>query len=176
MKRLIALMVVVPLLSAPAAQAKGTAQVCGATGCETVTDPGVVGPLRSTFGPAPAPEPAPFYVVRFCSRADCRGPIDWSYLYVPSAGTMRADNMGSGPVRWMQASLLRSLLGPLTKRLEPHPASTTWTSAPSRSARPTRDTGFPVGWVALAALTAVALGASAAAFARPGRARAARTS
>lgn len=175
MKRLIALMVVVPLLSAPAAQAKGTAQVCGATGCETVTDPGTVGPLRSTFGPAPAPEPAPFYVVRFCSRADCRGPIDWSYLYVPSARTMRSDNMGSGPVRWMQASLLQPLLGPLTKRLEPYAASPTWSPAP-RPTGPTRDTGFPVGWVALAALTAVALGASAAAFGRLGRAGAARTS
>jgi hypothetical protein len=174
-KRLIALMVVVLLLPAPAAEAKATAQVCGATRCETVTDPGVVGPLRSTFGPARAPKPSPFYLVRFCSNADCRGRIEWSYLYVPSARTMRANNMGSGPVRWMHASLLQPLLVPVTKGLEPYSATPTWSPAP-RVTRGTSDTGFPLGWVALAVLGVGAIGASAAAFGRPRRERVARTS
>jgi hypothetical protein len=120
----------------------------------TVTDPGLVGPLRSTFGPAPAPKSAPFYVVDFCLRADCRGPVGWSYVYVPSARVMRADNIGAGPVHWMQASLLTSLLAPLTKGLEPYPASSTWTPA-TRPATPTGEDGFPIAWIAFAALAGV---------------------
>lgn len=153
MRRLVTLIALLLLAGAPAAEAKGTAQVCGAGGCVTVTDPGVVGPLRSTFGPARAPKPAPFYVVRFCSRADCRGPIDWSYLYVPSARVMRANHIGSGPVRWMQASLLSSLVAELTKNLKPYPASPAWTPA-ARPARSTGDKGFPIGWITVAVLAA----------------------
>jgi len=155
LRRLVTLIGLVLLTGAPAAEAKGIAQVCGADGCATVTDPGLVGPLRSTFGPAPAPKPAPFYVVRFCSTPDCRGPIDWSYLYVPSAKAMRANNIGSGPVHWMQASLLTPLVAQLTKGLEPYPASLTWTPATPRPATPTRDDAFSIAWVALAALAAV---------------------
>jgi hypothetical protein len=151
----VALIALVLLTGAPAAEAKGIAQVCGAGGCATVIDPGLVGPLRSTFGPAPAPKPAPFYVVRFCSGADCRGPIDWSYLYVPSARAMRANNIGSGPIHWMQASLLSPLLAQLTKGLEPYPASATWTPAAPRPVTPAGGTGLPVGLVAPAALAAV---------------------
>ena len=106
----IALAALALLTSAAAAEAKGTAAICGTDRCELVSDPGVVGPLRSTFGRAPAPTPAPFYVVRFCSTSDCQGSVEWSYRYVPSVHAMRADNI----VRWMQASLLRELLGPLT--------------------------------------------------------------
>ncbi len=156
MRRLVTLIALVLCAGAPAAEAKGTAQVCGAGGCATVTDPGLVGPLRSTFGAAPAPKPAAFYVVRFCSRADCRGPIDWSYLYVPSARAMRGNNIGSGPVHWMQASLLTPLLAQLTKGLEPYRASPTWMPAAPRPApTPTQDTGFPIAWVVLAALAAI---------------------
>lgn len=146
MRRLVTLTAFVLLAGAPTAQAKGTAEVCGANDCTTVTEPGDVGYLRSTFGPARAPEPAPFYVVRFCSRADCRGPSEWSYLYVPSARAMRADDIGSGPVRWMEASLLSSLIAELTKDLEPYPASPAWTPAASERAA---DASFPIGWIAL---------------------------
>jgi hypothetical protein len=151
LRRLITLIALVLLASAPAAQAKEQpAQICGAGGCTTVTDPGDVGYLHSTFGPTRAPKPAPFYVVRFCSRADCRGPSEWSYLYVPSARAMRANNIGSGPVRWMQASLLSSLLAELTKDLEPYPASPTWTPAAPKPAKVTGDNGLPIGWIAVA--------------------------
>jgi len=156
MRRLIALATLVLLAGATAAEAKGTAEVCGAGGCATVTDPGLVGPLRSTFGPAPAPTPAPFYVVRFCSTGDCRGPAEWSYLYVPSADAMRADNIGSGRVHWMRASLLGPLLGPLTRGLEPYPASATWTPATPGPAAPS-DAGWPIGLVALTSLGLAAL-------------------
>lgn len=154
MKRLVTLIALVLLAGAPAAQAKGTAQICGASGCTTVTDPGDVGNLRSAFGPTRAPKPAPFYVVRFCSQADCRGPSDWTYLYVPSAKAMRADNIGSGPVRWMQASLLSSLLAELTRDLEPYPASATWTPATTNPTKTTGDNRFPIGWIAVAVLAA----------------------
>jgi hypothetical protein len=155
LRRLVTLIALVFLVAAPAAQAKGIAQICGATGCATVTNPGDVGYLRSTFGPTPAPKPAPFYVVRFCPRADCRRPSEWSYLYVPSARAMRADNIGSGPVRWMQASLLSSLLADLTKDLEPYPASPTWTPAAPKPATATGDNGLPIGWMGVALLAAV---------------------
>lgn len=154
------------LLAGPAAaEAKGTAAVCGTDRCELVTDPGVVGPLRSTFGRAPAPAPAPFYVVRFCSTSDCRRSIEWSYLYVPSVDAMRADDIGSGRVRWMRASLLRELLGPLTLGLRPYPASATWTpSTPTADAR-----GRPPGSVALPSLLLAAVMAIAALTARTRR-------
>ena len=151
MRRLLPLIALVLLAGPPAAEAKGTAQVCGAGGCTTVTDPGLVGPLRSTFGPAPAPEPAPFFVVRFCAQANCRGQIDWSYLYVPSAKVMRANNMGSGAVHWMEASLLSSLLAQLTKGVDPYPESPTWQPSTARPATPTDD-GSPIAWVASGAL------------------------
>lgn len=154
MRRLVTLIALVLLAGAPAAHAKGTAQICGATGCTTVTDPGDVGNLRSTFGPTRAPRPAPFYVVRFCSQADCGGPKDWTYLYVPSAKAMRADGMGSGPVRWMQASLLSSLLAELTKDLEPTPAPPSWTLATTNATETTGDSRFPIGWIAVAVLAA----------------------
>jgi hypothetical protein len=154
-RRLVPLIALVLLAGAPAAEAKEIAQVCGAGDCATVIDPGLVGPLRSTFGPAPAPKPAPFYVVRFCPGADCRKGSDWSYLYVPSARAMRADNIGSGPIRWMQASQLRPLLAQLTEGLEPYRASPTWTPATHGHVTPAGDTGVPFGWVAPAALAAV---------------------
>ena len=135
----------------------------------------LLAPLRSTFDPAPAPTPSPFYVVRFCSAADCRGSIDWSYIYVPSARAMRADEMGSGPVRWMQASLLQPLLEPVTNRLEPYTATSAWSPAP-RATGGTRDAGFPFGWVALAGLSVGVIGATAAVLGRPRRVRVARTS
>lgn len=152
LRRLVTLIALVLMAGAPAAQAKGTAQICGASGCTTVTDPGDVGNLRSTFGPTRAPEPAPFYVVRFCSQADCRGLGDWNYLYVPSAKAMRADNIGKGPVRWMQASLLSSLLAELTRDLEPYPASPTWTPVTIDPTTVTGEDRFPVGWIAVAGL------------------------
>jgi hypothetical protein len=157
-RRLVALIALILLAGAPVAEAKGTAQVCGAGGCKTVTDPGLVGPLRSTFGPARAPRPAPFYVVRFCPGVDCEGRIDSSYLYVPSARAMRANNIGSGPVHWMQASLLSSLLAQLTRGLEPYPASPTWMpTVPAKRVTSAHDRGLPVGWVALATLAATAV-------------------
>lgn len=67
---------------------------------------------------------------------------------------MWANNMGSGPVHWMQASLLSSLLDQLTKDLEPYAASPTWTPAAPRSAKPTGDNGVPIGWIAVAVLAA----------------------
>ena len=156
MRRLIALAALMLLAGATAAEAKGTAEVCGAARCKLVTDPGLVGPLRSTFGRAPAPTPAPFYVVRFCSTSNCRGPTEWSYLYVPSVNAMRADHIGSGRVRWMQASLLSELLGRLTQGLRPYPASATWTPAPRRARTPD-DAGLPGGPVAMASLVLAAV-------------------
>lgn len=134
MKRRIPVLILVLLATAPSAEAKETAvQVCGVAACNESFDPGVVGPLRSTFGRAPAPKPAPFYVVRFCSGGDCEAGIDWSYIYVPSAARMRADNIGSGRVRWMQATLLAPSLRQLTSGLEPFPATRAW--RPIRSSR-----------------------------------------
>jgi hypothetical protein len=152
---LVLLALVVFLAGAPAASAKGMAEICGGAGCATPSDPGVVGSLRSTFEAAPAPAPAPFFLVRFCGGTDgtdCRGPSEWSYLYVPSAKAMRADNIGSGPVHWMNASLLSSLLDDLTRDLEPYPASPTWART---AASP--DKRSPLVWVAAAAVAVVAL-------------------
>jgi hypothetical protein len=71
---------------------------------------------------------------------------------------MRANNLGSGPVHWMEASLVSSLLAQLTQGLEPYPASTTWmTTTPARPVTPARDRGFPVGWVALTTLAGAAV-------------------
>ena len=153
------------LANAAAAEAKGTAAVCGSNRCELVSDPGVVRPLHSTFGRAPAPTPAPFYVVRFCSTSDCRGSVEWSYVYVPSVHAMRADNIGSGRVRWMQASLLRELLGPLTLGLRPYPASATWTPTTHTA----DDRVRPAGSVALPSLALAAVIAIAALTARSQR-------
>ena len=152
--------VVVGLLAAvPAAEAKGKAQVCGAGGCVTVTDPGVVGPLRSTFSTAPAPAPAPFYVVRFCSPEGCRAPYEWSYVYVPSPRAMRADDMGSGRVRWMRASLLSSLIADVTRGLEPYPASRSWIPVARKPAARMADTGSAVAWLVLVPAALVGLAA-----------------
>ena len=126
MRRLVRLIVLMALVAPSVAEAKATAEVCGAGGCRTVSEPGLVGSLRSTFGPAREPRPAPFYVVRFCSASDCRGRGRWSYLYVPSSRTMRGTNIGAGGVRWMHASLLSPLIASLTEGLEPYPASSTW--------------------------------------------------
>jgi hypothetical protein len=154
LKQLVTLIcLVLPLAGAAAAEAKGRAQVCGASGCTTLTDPADAGNLRSTFEPTRAPKPAPFYVVRFCSRWNCRGPSEWSYLYVPSATAMRADNFGSGPVRWMQASVLSSLLTELTKDIDPYPASPTWTPVATTQARATVDS-VSISWIAVAVLAA----------------------
>jgi hypothetical protein len=93
-------------------------------------DPGVVGPLHSTFAPTAAPAPAPFYVVRFEQRAARRQREVWSYVYVPSARAMRSDAFGEGPIRWQDASLIRANLHNLT-RLAPYPASTAWRLPPN---------------------------------------------
>ena len=169
-KRLVAMLGLVLLVATPAAEAKGTAEVCGASGCMAVTDPGLVGPLRSTFGPAPEPAPAPFYVVRFCSPEGCRGRAEWSYVYAPSPRAMRADNIGSGRVHWMRASVVSTLLADLTRVLEPYPASRSWT--PVRGAPPppppaTRTT--PAVWLPVAAGALLVLLAASARGARQRR-------
>ena len=155
MTRLAGLLALVLLAAASTAEAKQAAQVCGSTGCAAVTDPGLVGPLRSTFRPTPAPKPAPFYVVRFCAEADCRGPIDWSYRYVPSARAMRADDIGSGAVRWMDASLLAPLLADLTDGLEPYARSRTWTPSRPQPAVPAGPADGPPAWIVLGAIAAL---------------------
>ena len=154
------LAILVVLSAAPAAEAKGKAQVCGAGDCVTVTDPGTVGPLRSTFGSAPEPAPAPFYVVRFCSPEGCRPPFEWSYVYAPSPRTMRADDMGSGRVRWMRASVLSSLIADLTRGLAPYPASGSWTPTASKPAAHTVDTASAGAWLVLVPAALVALAAA----------------
>ena len=158
LRQLVPIVGLVLLAAAPAAEAKGKAQVCGAGGCATVTDPGAVGPLRSTFGSAPAPAPAPFYVVRFCSPEGCRAPYEWSYVYAPSPRAMRADDMGSGRVRWMRGSLLSSLIADVTRGLEPFPASRSWTPAARTTAARTADADSALAWLVLvpAALVAAA--------------------
>jgi hypothetical protein len=148
MRRLITVAALGVLATATVAQAKEMpAEVCGAGGCVTVSNPGQVGALHSTGAPTAAPEPAPFFVVRFRSGVDARAPILWSYLYVPSVRAQRANDFGRGPVRWRRAEFVRPLLAELTKELEPYAASPTWTRTVSAS-----DEGFPVGWVALGAL------------------------
>jgi hypothetical protein len=111
-----------------AAKGEQTVRVCGASACMSTDDPGVVGPLHSTFAPTSAPSPAPFYVVRFEQRALRRQRDVWSYIYVPSARVMRSDAFGEGPIRWQDASLIRANLPDLT-RLEPYPASPAWRSS-----------------------------------------------
>jgi hypothetical protein len=152
-RRTVPLIVIVLLASAAVAWAKELpVDVCGAGGCVTVTDRGLAGLLHSTGAPSAAPDPAPFYVVRFRSGASSRAPIAWSYLYVASASAMRGNEFGSGPVRWMRASFLAPEIAELTKDLEPYPASPTWTASV-----PGRDNGFPFGWLALGALAGTAV-------------------
>ncbi|MEA2442722.1 MAG: hypothetical protein QOJ12_14 [Thermoleophilales bacterium] len=148
-RAVIAAVIAAVLAIAPFAYAKGdgTAEVCGAGRCVGVHDHGDVGNLHSTGGTGPAPAAAPFYVVRF---------RDWSYIWVPSVGGQRADDFGSGPVRWRSAPFLAPLLAGLTKGLAPYPASSTW-SPPAR--RPA-DAGFPflpAGFGGLAAAIATAV-------------------
>jgi hypothetical protein len=121
-----------PLALPATAAAKGeqTVKVCGASACMSTDDPGVVGPLHSTFAPTSAPAPVPFYVVRFEQRALRRQREVWSYIYVPSARVMRSDAIGEGPIRWQDASLIRANLPDLT-RLDPYPASTAWRPPPN---------------------------------------------
>jgi hypothetical protein len=107
--------------AAAAAKAGEAVKVCGASACMRTDDPGIVGPLRSTFAPVPAPAPAPFFVVSF---EDGKREV-WSYIYVPSVRAMRSDAFGRGPARWQDASLIRASLPDLT-RLEPYSASKTW--------------------------------------------------
>jgi hypothetical protein len=153
-RRLVLLIAAVSLVAAPAAAAKEfTAEVCGARACVTVSDDGESGALHSTGVPAASPETAPFYVVRFRAWSDAGEPIAWSYVYVPSARAMRANEFGSGIVRWMRApSLIVPTLGELTAALEPYPASSTW-----KPSVPREDDRFPVGWVTLGALAAAAI-------------------
>jgi hypothetical protein len=130
---LVLLAAALPPLAPPAtAAAKGeqTVKVCGASACMSTDDPGVVGPLHSTFAPTSAPAPAPFYVVRFEQRAARQQREVWSYIYVPSARAMRSDAFGKGPIGWQDASLIRATLPDLT-RLEPYPASPAWRSRPN---------------------------------------------
>lgn len=171
MKRLLPLIGLVLLATAPAAWAKEMpAEVCGADGCVTVSDPGDVGALHSTGAATVTPDPAPFYIVRFRARVDSGAPILWSYIYVPSARALRANDFGRGPVRWRGAEFLHPLVAELTKELEPYPASPTWTPTV-----PARNEGFPAGWAALGALAAAAVVALALrAFAGRGRAPAGR--
>jgi hypothetical protein len=130
---LVLLAAALPLVALPAAAAaKGeqTVRVCGASACMSTDDPGVVGPLHSTFAPRSALAPAPFYVVRFEQRAVRRHRKAWSYIYVPSARAMRSHAFGKGPIRWQDASLIRADLPDLTW-LEPYPASPAWRSSPN---------------------------------------------
>jgi hypothetical protein len=127
---LVLLAAALPPLALPAtAVAKGeqTVKVCGASACMSTDDPGVVGPLHSTFAPTAAPAPAPFFVVRFEQRAARRQREVWSYVYVPSARAMPSDAFGEGPIRWQDASLISANLPDLT-RLDPYPAATAWRS------------------------------------------------
>jgi hypothetical protein len=121
-----------------------------------VPDRGDAGLLHSTGARGAAPDPAPFYVVRFHAGPTSRAPIAWSYLYVPSASAIRGNEFGSGSVRWMQATFLGPLVADLTDELEPYPASPTWTPS-----TPAEEPGFAVGWAALVAVAAVAAGALA---------------
>lgn len=117
----LALLALPAAAAAAAAKADQVVKVCGASACMRTDDPGVVGPLHSTFAPTSAPAPAPFYVVSF---HDGQHEV-WSYIYVPSVRAMRSDAIGRGPVRWRDASLIRASLPDLT-RIEPYPASKTW--------------------------------------------------
>jgi hypothetical protein len=116
--------VTLSLIAAGGAEAKteSTVSVCGVAACMSTDDPGLVGPLHSTFAAGPRPKPAPFYVVRF----DVAGRRNaWSYIYAPSISAMRSDDFGKGPARWQDAALLAGSLPDLT-RLEPYPASAAW--------------------------------------------------
>ena len=150
-RRLAPLIVITFLASAASAVAKELpVEVCGADRCLPVSDRGTAGFLHSTGAPTGAPEPAPFFVVRFRSASGSRPPVAWSYLYVPSAGAMRGDDFGSGSVRWMRAKFLAPVIAKLTQDIEPYPASPTWT--PNAAAR---DDGSPLLWLALGAPAAM---------------------
>jgi hypothetical protein len=144
------------LAIAPSAYGKGdmTAEVCGAARCVPVADRADLGFLHSTGGTRGSPAAAPFYVVRFRGRAVGGSSDSWSYIWVPSVRAQRANDFGHGSVSWRSARFLAPLLGPMTKGLEPYPASSTWSPA----ARPTTQADdFPVAPVARGAL-ATALG------------------
>jgi hypothetical protein len=156
-RRLVPLITLIVLLTPGPAGAKEQAvEVCGGSGCVNVPDRGDAGLLHSTGARSAAPDPAPFYVVRFHSGPTSRASIAWSYLYVPSASAMRGNEFGSGSVRWMRAPFLGPLVADLTENLEPYPASPTWTPS-----TPVEEPGFAVGWAALVAVAAVAAGALA---------------
>jgi hypothetical protein len=147
------------LLMSPATVAFGKespVEVCGADGCVQVLDRGLRGFLHSTGARGPAPDPAPFYVVRFRADASSRAPITWSYVYVPSAKAMRGTAFGSGPVRWMRAAFLAPAFDAFADDLDPYPASSTWTPRV-----PPPDDRFSLPWLALGLLGAITAGALA---------------
>ena len=144
-RQLVPLTVAVFLFSAAVAGAKELpVEICGAAGCVTVSDRGSAGFLHSTGTSTAAPDPAPFFVVRFGFAAGVRSPGTWSYVYVPSRRAMRADDFGSGRLRWMAAPFLAPAIAESTENLEPYPPSPTWT--PSVAAR---DEDSPFAWLAL---------------------------
>jgi hypothetical protein len=85
--------------------------------------------LHSTGATRAAPDPAPFYVVRFRSGSERSATVTWSYVYVPSAKAMHANDYGHGPEKWMGARFLDPLIRELTKGLNPFPASSKWSPA-----------------------------------------------
>jgi hypothetical protein len=114
MKRLL-LVAVAVLLFAPAAQAKGPVQVCGATGCaDFATETAVPAELfdGSASATLPAVGPAPYYTIRF---QDFQGSVAY---WVPSASALRL--LSGGSPRWVAASPgLASALTSATHGLAP---------------------------------------------------------
>lgn len=109
MKR-IAVLATLALVAAPAAQAKGPVQLCGPGGCATFAAEGDgLQWLLSLPGGAPAPAPAPYYVIRFANAVGT--PLGY---WIPSARIVRY--VGSGGIGTWSAtddSSLRTAAGTL---------------------------------------------------------------
>jgi hypothetical protein len=117
-RRLVFAFVALALVAVPSASAKGPFQVCGASGC-AVLGPETQPPVRMFGLPADtpaiaAPEPAPYYVIRF---ADITGTLAY---WVPSRSALRIVPQ-SGPAAWVSAlPAEESLLRDKTAALRPY--------------------------------------------------------
>jgi hypothetical protein len=116
------LVVLLALAFVPAAAAKGPFQVCGSSGCAILSDETQL-PLR-LFGlpegtaTLDAPQPAPYYIVKFAGIGDTLA------YWVPSSGVLRIvpQNAGGAWVRTLASE--DALLREKAAGLKPYPAPT----------------------------------------------------
>jgi hypothetical protein len=172
------------LVPAAAASAKAVreAELCGASGCATVSGTGdELMTLTEAAGPAGAPRPAAWYRLRLTigpEGGDGFEPIVLRNAYVPAAGLLRVESDG-GP-DWVEAyPAARRLLDSAARGLQPFTPATLRDAAaaaePERRVAavvPSGGGGGGAPWFALVAAAAVlAVGLVVVARRRGGRLR-----